>query len=215
MRFLALSTALLLGATSLAAQDDCLQLMKLPTPGAWAEYKAHFQQKEPYTIRYAVIGNEARGGKELQWVEMRMEGGKQNQVMIYQTLVPGSLAAMDQVQEVIFKQGDKPAMKMNGAMLSMMRGQLEKQSPYQQACQGVTLVGKESVKVPAGTFEASHFRSAEHSVDSWVSPVVPFSMVKTTGKDFQMELTAQGEGAKSSITEEPQEMPGMGGPSSH
>lgn len=215
MRSLLLSTTLLLGGPSLAAQENCLQQMKLPKEGSWAEYKAVLQQKDPYTMRYAVIGNETRGGKELQWVEMRMSGGKKDQDMIYQMLVPGSLVQMDQVQEIVFKPGDKPAMKMNPMMMNMIRGQLEKQSFYSKACEGVTLVGKESVKVPAGTYDALHYRSTEHAVDSWLAPGVPFSMVKTTGKDFQMELAAQGDGAKSSITEKPQEMPGMGGPSSH
>jgi hypothetical protein len=35
--------------------------------------------------------------------------------------------------------------------------------------------------------------------------------VKSTGKQFQMELAAHGQGAKSAITEKPQEMGGMGG----
>jgi hypothetical protein len=215
MRSLLLSTTLLLGGTSLAAQENCLQQMKLPKAGSWAEYKAVLQQKDPYTMRYAVIGNEARDGKELQWVEMRMTGGNKDQDMIYQILVPGSLVQMDQVQEIVFKSADKPAMKMNPMMMNMIRGQLEKQSFYSKACEGVTLVGKESVKVPAGSYDALHFRSTDHAVDTWIAPAVPFSMVKTTGKDFHMELAAQGDGAKSSITEKPQEMPGMGGPSSH
>jgi hypothetical protein len=212
MRLAAIGLAVSTGSTSLAAQTNCLQQLKLPKPGAWAEYNAVYQ-KEPYTMRYAVIGTEARGGKHLQWVEMRMSGGPNGQSMIYQVLVPGSLAELDQVQEIVFKSGDKPAMKMNGMMLNMMRGQLEKQSFYTQACQGVTLVGKESLKVPAGSFDALHFRNSEHGVDSWLASSAPFSMVKTTGKNFEMELADQGDGAKSSITEKPQEMPGMGGPS--
>ena len=32
------------------------------------------------------------------------------------------------------------------------------------------------------------------------------------GKDYDMELAGMGEGAKSSITETPEEMPGMGEP---
>jgi hypothetical protein len=212
MRSLLFSITLLLGGTGLAAQENCLQQLKLPKAGSWAEYKAVLQ-KDSYTMRYAVIGNEIRDGKELQWVEMRMTSGKSGQDMIYQVLVPGSLVQMDQVQEAVFKTGDQPAMKMNPMMMNMLWGQLEKQSFYSKACEGVTLVGKESVKVPAGTYDALHFRSTEHAVDSWIDPGVPFSMVKTTGKDFQMELAAQGDGAKSSITEKPQEMPGMGGPS--
>jgi hypothetical protein len=213
MPSLALPPVLLLAfVPHLSAQDDCLRQVKLPKQGSWAEYQGTYQQKDPLTIRYAVIGSEARAGKPLQWVEMRMTGRGKNQNMIYQVLVPGSLAQMDQVEEVVFKPGDKPAMKMNGMMLNMIRSQLEKHAFHHQLCRGVTLVGKESVTVPAGKFEAVHFRNSEHAVDSWLSPAVPFSMVKSTGKDFQMELTAKGDGAQSSITETPQEMGGMGGP---
>jgi hypothetical protein len=38
-------------------------------------------------------------------------------------------------------------------------------------------------------------------------------LVKSVGKTYQMELAVYGKGAKSSITEQPQEMKGMGGPS--
>jgi hypothetical protein len=93
----------------------------------------------------------------------------------------------------------------------MLRGQLDKQSFLKDLCSGVSLVGKESLTMPAGKFETLHFRSAEHATDSWVSSEVPFSMVKTTGKQHHLELSAHGQDAKSSITEKPQEMGGMGG----
>jgi hypothetical protein len=199
-------------AESLSAQTNCLEQVKLPEVGRWAEYKAVYNQKEPYTIRYAVIGTETREGKNLQWVEMRMSGEKKDRDMIYQMLVPGSLTEMDQVQEIVFKPGDQPAMKMDGMMMDMIRGQLEKQSYFDKLCKGVSLVGKESVRVPAGRFETLHFRSAEYAADSWLAPEVPFSLVKSTGAQYQLELAAQGDGAKSSITEKPQEMRGMGRP---
>ena len=210
MRFL-MSVVLGLSAAGPAmAQANCLEQVKFPEVGRWAEYKAHYQN-DPYTIRYSVIGSEARAGKDLRWVEMQMTGSGKDKNMVYQMLVPGSFSEMDQVQEVIFKPGDQPAMKMNGQMLSMLRGQFDKQSFLNQICTGVSLVGKESVSVPAGKFETLHFRSAEHATDSWVSTEVPFSMVKSTGKQHQLELSAHGQGAKSSITEKPQEMGGMGG----
>jgi hypothetical protein len=146
-----------------------------------------------------------------------MTGTRKDQNLITQVLLPrsmSSLADLNQVQELVFKAGDKPAMKMNAMMMNMMRGKLEQQSFLSKACEGVTLVGRESVKVAAGTFEAFHFRSTQQG-DSWMSPAVPFSMIKMVGKDFEMELTSQGDGAQSSITEKPQEMPDMGGPSSH
>jgi hypothetical protein len=191
------------------AQANCLEQIKFPEPGRWADYKASYKNN-PYSIRYGVVGEETRGGKALQWVEMRMEGGTKDQNVIYQMLVPGSLMEMGQVQEIVFKPGNQPAMKMSGEMLNMIRGQMEKQSFYGEMCKGVTLVGQEKVTVPAGTFETLHFRSAEYGSDSWVSASVPFSLVKSTGKDYQVELVGQGQGATSSIKEKPQEMRGMG-----
>jgi hypothetical protein len=213
MRAFLLSLVVGLGGAGpvLAQATDCLEQVKFPEDGRWAEYQAQYQN-DPYTIRYSVIGSEERDGKDFRWVEMQMKGKQKDKNLIYQVLVPGSFSEMDQVQEVIFKPGDRPAMKMSGPMLGMIRGQLDKQSFLKDICAGVSLVGKERVSVPAGKFETLHFRNAEHAADSWVSPDAPFSMVKSTGKEFQMELAAHGEGAKSAITEKPQEMGGMGGP---
>ena len=208
MRPLLLSFALLGAASSLSAQSKCLAEVKFPAAGRWAEYKALLKQ-DPYTLRYAVIGSETRQGKNLQWVEIQMKDQKATQNLIYQILVPGSLTEMDQVEEIVFKSGEKPAMKLTGPMLGMIRNQIQKQSLYGDMCKAVTLVGREKVTVPAGGFEALHFRSSENSSDSWISSSVPFSLIKSTGKDYSVELIDQGAGAKSSITETPQEMPAM------
>ena len=48
---------------------------------------------------------------------------------------------MDQIQEVVFKTGDKPAMKMSGAMIGMIRGQMGKNSALANLCEGVSLGG--------------------------------------------------------------------------
>ena len=208
MKSLVVALALAVAARSASAQAKCLEQVKFPPVGRWAQYQAVYKE-DPYTLRYAVVGVEPRSGKRLQWVEMRMKGKKPNQNMIYQMLVPGSLMEMSQVEEIVFKPAEKPAMKMTGPMLSMIRGELEKQSFYGDMCKGVTLVGKEKVTVPAGSFQALHFRSEEHGSDSWISSAIPFSLVKSTGKDYKVELTAQGSGAKSSITEKPREMPRM------
>jgi len=128
-------------------------------------------------------------------------------------LVPGSPTEMGQVQEIIMKAGDRPAMKMNGMMMKMIRGQLDKQNFLGDVCKDVSLVGEEKVTVPAGRFQARHYHSAKYGSDSWVASSVPFALVKSVGNNYQMELAVHGNGAKSSITEQPQEMPGMGGPS--
>ena len=70
-------------------------------------------------------------------------------------------------------------------------------------------MGEESVTVPAGTFKTYHFHNSKYNSDSWISPSVPFAMVRATGKNHDIALTATGAGATSSITETPQDM--MGG----
>jgi hypothetical protein len=212
MRSLVLSLVITAPAGPAWAQAKCLEQIKLPAPGQWAEYQATFKD-DTSSVRYSVIGHENRGGKDFKWVEMRMQGGKRKTNMIYQVLIPRSLTEMGQVQEIVFKPGDKPAMKMSGPMMQMIRGELEKQSFYGDMCKGVSLVGREKVTVPAGTFSTLHFQSKENGTDSWLAPNAPFSLVKSTGKNFQVELTDQGQGATSSIKEKPQEMRGLGGPS--
>ena len=200
-------------AAPLAAQgNECLADIKMPEVGQWAEYTG-VMNKEPYTLRYAVVGAEEREGKSMKWLELKMVGEKKDKNMIYQVLTPGNPAEMDQALEIVFKAGDKQAMKMNGMMMRMIRGQLEKSSVLANLCEGVTLAGKESVTVPAGTFKAERYHDSKHDADTWVVTDRPFIMVKSKGKDFELSLAASGEGATSSITETPQEMPGMGGPS--
>ncbi|HEV8454830.1 MAG TPA: hypothetical protein VGQ24_08060 [Gemmatimonadales bacterium] len=214
MRLPAVSLVLLLAAAPAVRAQDCIEQVKFPKVGRWAEYKALYNGKDPYTVRYAVIGSEKRSGADLKWVELRIVGEGKDKNFTYQVLVPGSPTEMANVQEIIMKAGDKPAMKMNGMMVKMIRGQLDKQNFLAEVCREVTLVGEEKVTVPAGRFQARHFHSAKYGSDTWVASSVPFALVKSVGKNYQMELAVHGNGAKSSISEQPQEMPGMGGPSS-
>jgi hypothetical protein len=183
--------------------------MKMPTVGQWAEYQG-IMNKKPYTMRYAVVGAEDRGGKNMKWLELRMVGDAKDKSMVYQVLTPGTPAEMDQAQEVVFKPGEKQAMKMNAMMMKVIRGQLKKSSVLGNMCEGVSLAGEESVTVPAGTFKALRYHNAKYESDTWVVPNQPFFMVKSKGEDFELSLVSSGDGAKSSITEAPQEMPGFG-----
>lgn len=214
MRCLLLALALGTGPVSgVRAQDACIEQIRFPQVGRWAEYTAVYDQKEPYTVRYAVIGSERRKGKDYKWIELKMTGTVRDKNLVYQMLVPGSPTEMGDVQEIVFKPGDKPAMKLSGMMLNMIRSEMEKRSIFTELCKDVTLVGTESVTVPAGRFQARHFRSDKYKSDSWVSPDVAFALVKSVGESHDMALASQGAGAKSSIIEKPQEMPVIGGPS--
>ena len=204
-----LAMSLIAGSAS-AQADDCLADLKMPAVGQWAEFTGTMND-DPYTMRYAVVGSEERDGKPMKWLEFRMENQKKtDKTMVYQVLTPGSPAEMDQAAEIVFKPGDKPAMKLNAMMLKMIRGQLTKNSMLAKICDGVTPAGEESVTVPAGTFKALKYHNTKYNSDTWLVPSRPFVMVKSTGKDFDMSLSSSGDGAKSSITETPTEMPGMG-----
>jgi hypothetical protein len=207
---LSLSLFLFVAPPAAGQGQECLAGMKMPDVGQWAEYQGIMNKKDPYTMRYAVVGTEDRGGKSMKWLELRMVGEGKDKNMVYQILTPGTPAEMAQAQEVIFKPGDRPAMKMNAMMMKMIRGQLEKSSVLGNMCEGVSLAGEESVTVPAGTFKALRYHNSKYESDTWVVPDQPFFMVKAKAKDFELSLTSSGEGAKSSITETPQEMPGFG-----
>jgi uncharacterized membrane protein len=195
-------------ATPAAAQNECLKDYRMPAVGRWAEYQATLNGK-PTTMRYAVVGEESREGAPMKWLEMRMVGAKDTSV--YQMLTPGNPGEMDKIQEVVFKTGNRPPMKMSGAMISMIRGQMGKNSALANLCEGVSLVGEESVTVPAGTFKAARFHNDKHDSDAWMVKDQPFYLVKSAGKNHEIALVKSGDGATSSITEEPQDM--MGGPS--
>jgi hypothetical protein len=203
-----LRSVLLLAATATAvqAQNECLADLKMPAVGQWARYTGTMKN-DPYTLRYAVVGAEEREGKAMRWLELTMGKSEQDQEMVYQVLTPGNPAEMGRAEEIVFKPAGKPAMKMNGAMLKMILGQLEKNSVLSSLCEGVAPTGEESVTVPAGTFTAIRYHDSKHDADTWVVPDRPFVMVKSKGKDFELNLAESGDGATSAITETPQQMP--------
>src|SRR3954462_15729904 len=172
---------------AVAAQNDCLKDFKMPKVGAWAEYTGTYQGK-PSTMRYAVVGSESRHGKDLKWLEMRVEGDKPEKTMVYQMLTPGTPAEIGQVEEVVFKEGERPAMKMNSMMVGMMRGQMGKSSVLSNLCEGVTTAGEETVEVPAGSFKTTKLHNSKYESDAWMSPKVPFYMVKTVSEDEELSL---------------------------
>lgn len=203
-----LRSVLLLAATATAvqAQNECLADLKMPAVGQWARYTGTMKN-DPYTLRYAVVGAEEREGKAMKWLELTMGKSEQDQAMVYQVLTPGNPAEMGRAEEIVFKPAGKPAMKMNGAMLKMILGQLEKNSVLSSLCEGVAPTGEESVTVPAGTFTAIRYHDSKHDADTWVVPDRPFVMVKSKGKDFELNLAESGDGATSAITETPRQMP--------
>lgn len=211
----AITTALLFAAAPLRGQtlqDFCNGTVPI-TVGRWASYKFTGGRVDGTTMRMAIISTEKVGDSTYYWYEMQMHsmrGNKPNN-MIMQLLMSGIATPHVSVKGLIMKDNDQPAMRAPEMMIGMMsRAFTSGMGQYlEQRCRngGVTMVGTESVTVPAGTFQALHFKDNDGG-EGWVSREMgTFAVVKVIGKDGSvMELIDRGTGAKSAITETPQSM---------
>jgi hypothetical protein len=220
MRTLFAVVALGVGASPLAGQslpELCRGIAAGISVGQWAEYRMTGQQGT-MQVRFAVVGKEHLNGKEHLWFEFKM--GTEQGPMITQALVPGFPYDQNDVQSMIVKMGDQPAMKLPPSMMAMAQGMQGGQNPGAgaatalQRCEAAQVIGNETIEVPAGRMATVHFRSTDqgHPGEGWVSKDVPFGLVKLTfnvNGPGEMVLLSHGKDAKSSITEKPQEMPGM------
>lgn len=213
MRIL-ISTALAAAvATPVAAQGACEAFTEAPAVGLWAEY--NFQGNgQSGSSRIAVVGTETRDGRELTWYEMSFDAGGQSGIM--KMLGEGGFyhaLAEEKIVEMVVKIAGQPAMKFSGAMIVRMQSQMgsDPAAEFGKACADAERVGVESVTVPAGTFDAVHFRltSGQKPGDAWIVEGMPFGMIKWTGSDGDAaELVDRGDGAVTQITETPMEIPG-------
>jgi hypothetical protein len=183
-----------------------------PALGDWVEYRMLTPDNPDTQLRRAVVGREEHEGKTMDWVETVIsQEGKADERTIIKVLMPGYPYRPGEMQDMIMKSGDEQAMRM-GPMMMMVRGiagNMMKNNPGMSAvaeCQSMTYVGEESVSVPAGEFEARHYRDDESGAELWTAQDLVFNIVKyTDGDGATMELTGHGQGARSEITEEPQD----------
>jgi hypothetical protein len=173
-----------------------------PVVGAWAEYQMKGGGPEQSKMKVAIVGKEGSS----YWYESVTDGQGGRSVM--KMLVSSDPNDTRGVTRMIMKHGNEQAMEMP----VMKSG---KQPPKTAEAKGKIIdKGMETVTVPAGTFRAQHMQYVyeKEVVDSWISDKVPpYSMVKSSAKDFEMVLTGYGTGAKTLITETPKkfEMPKM------
>ena len=198
----------------LAAQDAaelCKSIGRV-TVGQWSSYTMTGGKADGAKLRLAIVGQERRGDSTLYWLEISGNGGPSGKGGILQLLVPGFGVDATAIRGMIVKTAGQPAMKMPDQMVSMMgqnMGQNNEAVDVARRCASAQVVGWESVSVPAGSVRALHLKNVDGG-EAWVARDVPFGIVKARPKDGgEMVLTGHGMDAKSSITEKPQEMPGM------
>jgi len=194
------------------AQDACADLPKFfskpPKIGEWAEYTWQEKGKtESQRVRMAVVKEEQRQGKRMYWLQMSMNDKDPSKRTIIQTLMPWEVSTLggQGSVEVVMKIGNQPAMKTGPEHAKAAGG-----ADWREACKDSKFVAEESVTVPAGTFKARHYSGAKGE-DTWASLEVPvWHMVKMSTKEGNtMVLSATGMGAKSEITEQPQDISNM------
>lgn len=166
-----------------------------PVVGGWAEYQIVAKGGTMQKMKIAVVGKEG----DAYWYETVTEG--KGVKIVYKILVSGDPNDDKGVKRMILKQGSDPAME------------LPVQTAGRESKGGKKAVkmvdkGTETVKVPAGTFQARHLRYEEkEAVDVWVDEkVAPYGLVKSKSRDTEMILTGYGTGARSLITEKPQKL---------
>jgi hypothetical protein len=184
--------------------------------GTWADYSMTVGQMT-MNAKMALVARDAASVTMETAIEggmMAMMGGKMTVKLV---MDPDPTGAPKPVKQMIMQIGDQDP------MLAPDTTQAQKYSKPDPK----SLVGKETIKVAAGSFKTSHYRNKtkQGTVDVWVSEdVLPTGLVKMKTPPVQvngqqmpgvtMELTATGKGAKPTITKpakpfDPQKM--MGG----
>jgi len=177
-----------------------------PVVGSGAQYEISAKDHKS-NWAFAVVGKENVQGQEGYWLEMRMEGGKEGNVIMKQLLV--TQGGKPEIKRMIMQSPGQAPMEMPMMMMGMMKGK-EKASSEGMG----EKLGTEPVIVPAGTFLCDHYRtkSGAGTADLWVSAKVPpYGMVKMISADMSMVLVEVLANETSHIKGEPQKMPGMGG----
>lgn len=202
----ALATALFAGeASAQPAMGDAtplaVDLTKVPL-GTWAEYQITMSERQAKT-RWALVG---RTPQQVT-IETSMEGGplsqKDGKMVVRLVMAPNPTRAAQPVKQIVMQlEGKQPIEMPREAPAHKFRRPDPK-----------TLVGKETVKVIAGSFTADHHRDVTPggTVDMWISEEIhPLGVVKMTvtqdpgGKTItSMELSGRGKDAKAAITKTP------------
>jgi hypothetical protein len=173
--------------------------------GSWASYSTTMGGVTMST-KTALVARDASSVSMETSVEggmMAMMGGKMTMKVV---MDPDPTTAAKPVKQAVMQIGDQDPMLAPDTM------QTQKYSKPDPS----TLVGKETIKVAAGSFKTAHYRNkTEHgTADVWVSEdVLPTGLVKLTTPPMQsggqqvpgmtMELAATGKGAKPTITKKP------------
>src|ERR1700728_2798864 len=124
-----------------------------PTVGAGAAYEVTSSDGKTQPIEFALVGKESVNGKDGYWMEWTTSTGRTGQMIMKTLIVPG---ATDAPTRMIMQMASGQPMEMP------TQGRMGAQAkPNTDIREGGQDLGKESVTVPAGTFNCEHYRSKD------------------------------------------------------
>ena len=194
---------------SLDAQGTgpCPFVYPSPQVGEYAELEFSDSAQGRVTMRFAVVGRESIAGQAHYWIEIVSAPPTAEGTVIAQMLVPSYPFDRQDIKGYIVKLPGKVAQRMPQQMIDMMAASSAPGSSWEETCGTARDLGQEQVTVAAGEFRARHYRAAgDDSGDVWIADV-PFGMVKMIQTGSEMQLLKYGRDARSSIVEEPVEIP--------
>jgi hypothetical protein len=165
------------------------------------------------TMEISVVSKDTVDGKEGHWLEMQMTGNDGQPIVMQEFMVKDG--AQVNVTKFVFQVPGRGPMMMSAQNMGMMGGRRGGMTPPATNSSSDVrstgkIVGNESINTPAGTFDCSHWQSADGTENAWISPkVAPWALVKANGKGNSMVLIKVVSDAKSHITGTPMNMDDM------
>lgn len=175
-----------------------------PVVGQGATYSVDAKGKVS-DFSVAVVGSEPVEGKTGYWMEIVSKEGSSEFVIKSLSVVTGKQIRRTRL---IMQGPGQPPMEITAEMMQMMpgMGRMMQQNIDADSTDGSTLVGPETITVPAGEFKTEH-RKTKDGADVWISEKAgPFQMVKYVGPDATMILTKVSTDAVTRIKGTPQRM---------
>ena len=184
--------------------------------GSGADYTWTRDDGTTNNFEMSLVGKESVNGADGFWLEVTMQGTQMGDITSKMLIVPSSTTTT--ISQMIVQIPGRGAMSMP---MNMMGGR--GQQPPKDIRNDATMVGTESVTVPAGTFSCQHWQMNDKSGDAWITDsVAPYGLVKMTStKDkTSMVLTKTLSNVQDKITGPVTDMSqmmrgmgaGMGGP---
>jgi hypothetical protein len=188
------------------AQSDCTAIYPAPKVGEYAERKFTSTDEGIMTMRFAIVGEEKAGDRTHYWMEIMQDLPAAAGRLIVQMLIPHYPFEAGDIQDYIVKAPGQPALRVPRQMIEQLGADAAPGPSWREQCAASQDLGMEQVTVPAGTFNARHFRAeGNEPTEVWIA-AIPFGMVKSVEPGVVMELVRYGSNASSSIKEKPEDI---------